>query len=114
MDGEGSFVGVAVGGHQAQGAQAGVEGRQVDELGAAADAARQLAVAVGVEDVVVEVGVVVVALHEQRPGVLVVPHLGQIRRLAVLDARRTIRLVNHYRFLTAITHYGGVGYRTNH
>ena len=53
MDGEGAFVGVAAGGHEAQGAQAGVEGGQVDELGAAADAARELAVAVGVEDVVV-------------------------------------------------------------
>ena len=84
MDGEGSFVGVAAGGHEAQGAQAGVEGGQVDELGAAADTARELAVAVGVEDVVVEVGVVVVPLHEQRPGVLVVPHLGQIRRDVVL------------------------------
>ena len=114
MDGEGSFVGVAAGGHEAQGAQAGVEGGQVDELGAAADAARQLAVAVGVEDVVVEVGVVVVSLHEQRPRVLVVPHLGQIRRLAVLDARRTIRLVNHYRFLTAISHYYSIGCQTKH
>ena len=53
VNGEGAFVGVAAGGHQAQGAQAGVEGGQVDELGAAADTARQLAVAVGVEDVVV-------------------------------------------------------------
>ena len=53
MDGESAFVGVAAGGHEAQGAQAGVEGGQVDELGAASDAARQLAVAVGVEDVVV-------------------------------------------------------------
>ena len=53
VNGEGAFVGVAAGGHQAQGAQAGVEGGQVDELGAASDAARQLAVAVGVEDVVV-------------------------------------------------------------
>ena len=102
MDGEGAFVGVAAGGHEAQGAQAGVEGGQVDELGAAANAARQLAVAVGVEDVVVEVGVVVVPLHKQRPGVLVVPHLGQIRRLAVLDVVFA-SFAHHNRFFCRIT-----------
>ena len=89
MDGEGAFVGVAAGGHEAQGAQSGVECGQVDELGAAADAARELAVAIGVKEVVVEVGVVVVPLHEQRPGVLVVPHLGQIRRDVVLGVMAT-------------------------